>query len=352
MLTLLVFILALGVLIFVHEAGHFIVARLAGVKVEEFAFGFPPTLFSRRRGGTKYMINAIPLGGYVKLLGEDETVKKKNSFSSQKSRRRLAIVVAGVVMNFLLAYFLIVVGYMIGMNPIAVSPDRLGGAQTNQILIATVEENSPAASAGLETGDFINNFSSGEDFAEFTKENQGKEVTLNIGRGQTQFPVTVRLRAATDMPALGVAISGQGTRIQLGLGGALRAGFLEIGAFTKLAISFLGQFFSTLFGHGKISEEVAGPIGIYTITGQAVQLGWVYVVQFIAILSLNLGLINIMPFPALDGGRAVFILLEGIARRKVIRQEIEAILHTVGFILLIALMAAITYRETVRFIIK
>jgi regulator of sigma E protease len=352
MLTLIVFVLVLGVLIFVHEAGHFVAARLFGVKVEEFAFGFPPTLFSRKRRGTKFMINAIPLGGYVKLLGEDEVVDKKNSFSSKKARYRLGIVVAGVVMNFVLAYILLVIGYMAGMNPVALDPSRLGGTKTSQVLVASIEEGSPAETVGLQEGDFINGFDSAETFAQYTKENAGQEVTLNIERDRHQLAVPVRLRTAADMPALGVALSGQGIRVKLNLGQALGAAFLEIGAFIKLALHFLGQFFTTLFGHGKISEEVAGPIGIYSITGQAVKLGWVYVVQFIAILSLNLGLINIMPFPALDGGRAVFILIEGIIRRKIIRQEIEALLHTIGFFLLIALMAAITYRETVRFIIK
>src|SRR3989344_3476981 len=352
MLTFLVFVLVLGLLIFVHEAGHFIAARLAGVKVEEFAFGFPPTLFARRRGGTKYMINAIPLGGYVKLLGEDENVKKKNSFSGKKARFRLAIVVAGVIMNFLLAYILLVAGYLVGTNPIAIDPTKLGGQHTDQVLIAQIEEGSPAETADLRAGDFLNGFASAEAFAQFTKDNQGKEVTFNIERKRHQFPVTVKLRAAENMPALGVALSGQGTRVRLGFWGALGAGGREVGGFIKLAINFLGQFFVTLFDHGKISEEAAGPIGIYTITGHAVQLGWIYVMQFVPILSLNLGLINILPFPALDGGRAVFIFLEGVLRRKVVRLEVEAIMHTVGFVLLIALMAAITYRETVRYIIK
>jgi len=350
MLTFIVFVLGLGAFIFVHECGHFFAARISGVKVEEFALGFPPNLYTKKRQGTKYKINLLPLGGYVKLLGEDETVKRKDSFSGKKVRYRLFIVTAGVIMNLLMAYFLLTVGYLIGMNPVALDARDLGGQKTEQVLVAAVDSQSPAETVGLRVGDFIDGFSTAESFAEFTNNHRGEEVTLNIERRGEIQSITVKLRAAEDMPALGVGISGQGTKVKLGLWGALGAAGREMTAFTKIIWHFLGQFLTSLFGRGQLSEQVTGPIGIYNITGQAIQLGWVYVIQFFAILSMNLGLINILPFPALDGGRALLIFIEGIVRRKVIRQEVEAILHTVGFFLLIALMVAVTYREAVYYI--
>ena len=150
---------------------------------------------------------------------------------------------------------------------------------------------------------------------------------------------------------MGVAISDLETKVYPWTQAPVVAIKINVGRSRDMLFSVAGTLWR-LITLQPVGAEVAGPIGIYTITGQAVQLGWIYVMQFVAILSLNLGLINILPFPALDGGRAVFIFLEGVLRRKVVRLEVEAIMHTVGFVLLIALMAAITYRETVRYIIK
>jgi len=352
MLTFIVFIIILGLLIFAHEFGHFIVARWCGVKVEEFAFGFPPTLWKKEYKGTVYKINILPFGGYVKMLGEDKKLKDPEAFTSQKARKRLLIVISGVIMNVLLAYFILVIGYLVGMSPVTLDPATLGGKQTNQVVIASVETGSPAESAGLKSGDLINGFPSAEKFADFTKEHQGSSVTLNISSGQENRQVSVKLRSDPTKTALGVGLGGQGTEVRLGLGGALVAAAREIGGFIVLLAKFIWGLISSLFGQGKIADsakDIAGPIGIYNFTSQAVKLGFVYILQWTAILSLNFGLLNILPFPALDGGRAIFILLEGVLRRKIVKEEIESIIHMIGFAILILLMIAVTFREVIYF---
>lgn len=348
MLTFIVFIIILGLLIFAHEFGHFIVARRCGVKVEEFAFGFPPTLWKKEYKGTVYKINLLPIGGYVKMLGEDKKINNPHAFSSQKARKKLLIVIAGVVLNIVLAYIFLVTGYLIGMSPVAINPDTLGGHQTKQIIVSTVEDNSPAFGAGIKPGDLIDNFASAEEFAQFTNSNRGKTVALSISRGQSTQEVNIGLREDPDKLSLGVGLGGQGTKVRLGHGGALVAAAREVWSFTVLAGEFIWNLITSLFGKGSLAESakgVAGPVGIYSFTDQAVKLGFVYIIQWLAILSLNFGLINILPFPALDGGRAVFILLEGIVRKKVVREEVEGIIHMIGFVLLIALLIAVTYRE-------
>jgi len=352
MLTAVVFIIVLGVLILVHELGHFFTAKWLGVKVKEFGIGYPPTIWSINKNDTKYALNAIPLGGYVKLLGEDEEADGKDAFNNKKARVRLAVIVAGVVMNFVLAYFLLVIGYMIGMSPVALDPSELPGEKTNQVLIVAVDSGTPAENAGIKAGDFVNGFTTIDDFVAYTGSHRGETVTLSISRGGSQMDVPVTLRTDESVPALGAALGGQGTKVKLNIGQALVASGKEIGAFMVTIWEFLGRMISTLFGQGKLVEELSGPVGIYNITGQAVELGFVYILQLAAILSINLGVVNILPFPALDGGRALFILIEGIARKRIIKQEVEAVMHLVGFILLMLLIGVVTYREVVQLIIN
>lgn len=343
MLTLVVFIIILGLLIFVHELGHFLVAKYSGVKVEEFAFGFPPRLFSLKPGETRYSVNLIPLGGYVKMLGEEKELKNPRAFSGKSARARIAIVSAGVIMNIILAWLLIFGGFLAGMPPIATDPATLGGKQANSVLIAGIEKDSPAEKAGLVSGDILENYASTDDLREFTKSHLNQSVTLQIIHERQKTEKTIQLSANAEAP-LGVAVVSL-TSVKLGVWGAARAASGEIVGITRLLFRFIGDFVSTLFTHGKISENIGGPVAIYEGTGQAVRLGFIYVLQLTALLSLNLGFINILPFPALDGGRAVLIALEGIIRRKVLRQEIENYLHLAGFALLILLMVAVTFRE-------
>ncbi len=343
--TLAVFIGILGLLIFVHEAGHFLAARAAGIKVEEFAFGFPPRLWAWQRGETRYALNALPIGGYVKLLGEDGGSGDPRSFGKQTVRKRLTVVVAGVVMNFLLAILVLWIGFGIGMVPIVTDPAQLGGEQSSRVIITGVQPGSPAAVSGLEAGDILEGYHNPEALQEFTRSHVGQSIQLSVRRGASVSEKTITLGTDPTAP-LGVGIF-QLTKIKLGFFGALRAAVIETGRTVSATVLFLGHFFSQLFSTGTVTDGVSGPVGIYQVTGQAVHLGFTYVLQLLAVLSINLGLLNILPFPALDGGRGLFILLEGIIRRKVVRDEIEAAIHAVGFLLLLVLIGLITYKDIV-----
>lgn len=345
LLTIIAFILVIGILVFVHELGHFTIAKLSGVKVEEFGMGFPPRVFKIKKGDTVYSINAIPFGGFVKMLGEDGESHANDSFMSKRSRVKIPIIAAGVIMNFLLAGILFSIGYGIGMPPVRLDPDSLPGNKTNMVMVASVLDNSVAKQSGINEGDQVLGFSSGEEFTAFTSANKGKTVELNIksddGKGQAK---TVSLGAG-EYP-LGVG-SVDLPSIKMGFFDSIYYGFKEL-VFTtyfvlQMLLVFLGQLFSTL----SISKDVAGPVGIFNITGQAVKYGLVYVLQLAAILSINLGLVNFLPFPALDGGKAFLIFLQGLFKKKIIRAEVENVLSLVGFGLIILLISTISIREII-----
>jgi len=344
-LTLLAFLVILGLLVFVHEGGHFIAAKLSGVKVEEFAFGFPPKIACIKRGETKYCLNLIPFGGYVKMLGEDQASDSPRAFNKKKPRIRMIIVIAGVIMNFLLAGVIFSIGYMVGMSPIRVNPDEMGGRQTHQIVIAQVVDKSSAQNAGIKVGDIVLGYDNVELFSSFTKSNPGKKVPISVLREGKISDLSVELSADKEAP-LGVGLVDVPV-VHLSFFKAIYFGFKEMVLTTGYIFVLLYGFFVRLFTSGHVANEVAGPVGIFNITGQAVRMGVSYLLQLAAILSINLGIINILPFPALDGGRAFLIGLEGIFRRRVIRAEAENILHFVGFAILILLVAAVTLREII-----
>jgi len=344
-LTLLAFLVILGLLVFVHEAGHFLAAKLSGVKVEEFAFGFPPKIFCVKHGETKYCINAIPFGGYVKMLGEEKQSDSPRAFNKKKPSIRLIILVAGVVMNFLLAGVVFSVGYMVGMSPIRVNPEEMGGRQSHQVIIAQIEEGSAAAKSNLKVGDVVLGYDNIDAFGNFTRSNAGKNVDLSVLREGQITDLTIQLSENQSAP-LGVGIVDV-PFVKLTFFKAIYFGFKEMFLTTGYIFILLYGFFVRLFSSGNVAGEVSGPVGIFNITGQAVRMGLSYLMQLTAILSINLGLINILPFPALDGGRAILVVLEGVVRRKIIRAEVENMLHFIGFIILILLVAAVTIREVI-----
>jgi regulator of sigma E protease len=344
-LTMLAFLVILGLLVFVHELGHFTVAKLSGVKVEEFAFGFPPKIYCKKKGDTKYCINAIPFGGYVKMLGEDNVSKSPVSFGEKSVSKRFSIVVAGVLMNFVLAGVLFSIGYMVGMAPTSLNVENYPGKYTKKILVAQVNANSPASIAGLKENDELIGFNSIDELVSYSKANAGKQITVSVLRSGTTLQKTIDVSTNAETP-MGIGIVNVPS-LKLGFFAAIGAGFkdmvLTIGNIAKA----LYEFFVGLFMAKNVAGDVAGPIGIFNITGQAVKMGITYLIQLAAILSINLGLINILPFPALDGGRALIIVLEGIFRKKIIKAEVENLLHTIGFAIIILLIIAVTYKDIV-----
>jgi len=344
-LTIIAFVIILGLLVFVHELGHFISAKISKIKVEEFAFGFPPKVFCVKRGETKYCINAIPLGGYVKMLGEDSTNSSPKSFSAKKPWSRLLVVVSGVLMNFVLAGVLFSIGYSVGMTPVSLDPEKLTGEKNTQVVIAEVFDDSPAKTAGLMKGDLIIGFKSLEDFANYTKEHRGETINVKLNRQGEQIEKSVEISQKADAP-LGVGIADVPI-VKLPIGKAIVAGFEEMALTTANIFVLLMKLIGTIFKTGHTAGEVSGPVGIYKVTGQAVKMGFSYIIQLAAWLSINLGIVNILPIPSLDGGRGILILGEGILGRKMIKSEVENFLHLAGFALLIVLILLITAKEIV-----
>jgi len=355
-LTIIAFIIVLGILVLAHEFGHFIMAKRSNVKVEEFAIGFPPRIFSLKRGETNYTINAIPIGGYVKMLGELEHSKSPRAFENQGPGKRFSIAVAGVVMNIILAWFILTLGFAIGMSPL-VSPasDIPGKKLSNEIIIAGIEKGSPAEKADIKPGDTllsasyngsVTNFDSAESVIGFTSSHQNEKINVQIKRDDNQIEKEVILSQDKEQP-LGLALVDKSV-VRATWYKAPYVALRETYRIAELTWAFFGSFFKNLFASGSVSDEVGGPVAIYVYTGFAVKAGIMALLQFVALLSVNLALINILPFPSLDGGRIVFIILERIFGKKIIRERVENIIHTVGFALLILLILSITYKDITR----
>lgn len=358
MLTVLIFIIILGVLIFVHEFGHFIMAKRAGMKVEEFGFGFPPRIFGVKRGETIYSINWIPFGGFVKIYGElGEARDNPRSFTSKPISKRAKVAVAGVVMNFLLAVVLLTGGSFLGIR-IGLTDNDVAGASDVKIQIISVSENSPAAASDLKSLDSIEELSFGnkvvkpsniQDVQNFINNYKGQEIKMKILHGDEliEKKLTPRLEAPEGEGAIGISLAITGVVSypwhEAIWRGAYSTGILTVNIFIALSI-----FFKNLIVNGKVIGDVAGPIGIAVLTGQASKLGFSFLIQFVSILSINLAILNIIPFPALDGGRLLLLGVEKV-KRKPIDKRIEGLINAAGFAFLIALMIWITLRDIGKF---
>jgi len=356
-------------MVFFHELGHFATARKFGVKCDEFGFGLPPRLcgWKKINGRWKFFwgnknideiksektvwsINWIPLGGFVKIKGENgEDQNASDSFVCKKIWQRLLIISAGVIMNVILVFVCLSVVYMIG----APAPVDEGTAGSN-IQIMNVLSGSPAEKAGLQVGDIIvslneKKFAKISDLQAFTSQPQNQVVSIIINR----FGEDMTLSAKTDkMPdsevyGLGVSLVNSGT-IKYPWYEAIWQGLLATGFMFWAIISGFVHLFVNLFQHQPIGVDLAGPIGIAAMTGQVAKLGFVYILNFMALLSMNLAIINFLPFPALDGGRVLFLLVEKI-RGKAANEKVERIVHTAGFFLLMTLFVFVTGKDLFKY---
>ncbi len=355
LLTIVVLILILGLLIFVHEVGHFLTAKRAGIKIEEFGFGYPPRIWGFKKGETIYSINWIPIGGFVKILGENgEEKKNPKSFSSKKISTRAFILSAGVLMNLLLAAVLLSVGFMVGI-PSANYGDMDDSAnfRDEKVQIVAVDQDSPATGIGLDIGDQITMIGGEEvntltEVQDVTKEHAGEatEITWKTGGEIHTAVVTPRENPPEGEGPLGISL------LEVGLVSypwyqAIYKGFEATGNLIVAIVVAIYDILKNIFTGQSIPADIAGPVGIAVMTGQVTRLGFIYVLQFTAILSINLAILNILPFPALDGGRLLFLIIEKVRGRPV-TQKIENIVHTVGFSLLMILMVLITFRDIFR----
>ncbi len=353
MISVLAFFLVLSVLVLVHELGHFYIAKRSGIWVEEFGFGIPPRIYGKKFGETLYSINLLPFGGFVRLHGEqteDGVTKPERAFLNKSKKVRILVVVAGVVMNALLAVVCFAFVYSVTGIP----------RETDKVIVVGVSEGSPAYFAGVKSDDVIVKVNgemvgNSDDFISLMEGNKGREVTLSLLEKSSGGVIDKSMVPRIDPPEgegpIGVAISNVEIYfppIWVRPFYGVYFGFREALGWGGLILGGLGNMLTNLFT-GNISKDITGPVGVYALTSQAVKLGWISFINFLGIFSLNLAIINILPFPALDGGRLFFVVLEGIIGKKV-KPKYEAIVHTLGMALLLALIFAITFNDIKRLI--
>lgn len=362
-MNIIIFLVILLVLVVSHEFGHFIVAKKSGIRVDEFSFGFPPKLFGKKIGETTYNFNALPFGGYVKIFGEnpdDESLNgpdSKRSFVNKPKYIQAAVLFAGVVMNFLVAWLLLSIGFMSGL-PTSVGSEPKGSVLQNQALTVTsVTPSSPAEKAGLKIGDKISLLKNSTEMTEtpsaesvqyFIRQHSGKEIQISfIREGELkEVAVMPEINKDTNTPMIGISMDIIGT-LKLPIHKALWEG-LKLSS--NLVVATVHGFYTLIHdgitGNGNLSS-VTGPIGIVGVVGDAAQFGFIYLLSFTALISINLAVINLIPFPALDGGRLLFLLIEKIKGSR-IKPVIANTANIIGFGLLMLLMVVITYNDIVK----
>jgi regulator of sigma E protease len=350
----LIVFFGLSLLVIAHEAGHFFVAKWLGLRVDEFGFGFPPRIFARRpvgkqgkKGETEYSLNWLPFGGFVKIAGENDRIQgalqlsddisareKKRLFMFQSPARRAAVIVAGVLVNFLMGWVLFSFVFAIG-TPRAV-------------LITGVQPGSPAEAVGLASGDILRDFETSESFIQFIDLHRGELVGLNIRRGEQDITATAipRVQTREGEGALGVLLGEAGV-VRRPPAHAIGAGLRQAAIFFWYTLLSFGDLLRNLVFHASVPEGVAGPVGIFSVAQEAGKLGLVNLFQLLALISINLSVLNLIPFPALDGGRLFLIGIEKIKGTPV-SVRVEALVNGIGFALLILLIAGITVNDIVR----
>ncbi|MFZ2500482.1 MAG: M50 family metallopeptidase [Minisyncoccia bacterium] len=361
-MSVLIFIAVIVALIVVHELGHFVAAKLSGMRVDEFGLGYPPrALLIGKIGETEYTLNWIPFGGFVKIYGEDggvslDQARDARAFSSKTRFAQAVVLVAGVAMNLLFAYVLITGALMSG-TPRALSQGELAQARNIELAVVSVLPNSPAAHAGLISGDSIIsaqdsvgqwNATDPQSFSAFVAASKGGAITLNIkhdGKVET-VTATPAVGVAPSFPsrlALGVEVATIGV-VPLSFGAAIVEGASLTWEIVKLTARGLAHFFYGIFTLSADLSQVAGPLGIAGVVGSASAQGLGDLLSIVALISINLVLINLVPIPALDGGRLLFVLVESVIRRP-IKPSIVQVANTVSFAFLILLMFVVTAHD-------
>lgn len=363
-MSIIIFLIILLVLVIAHEFGHFIVAKKSGIRVDEFAFGFPPKIFSKKIGETEYVLNALPIGGYVKIYGEDPSqIEEKDaarSFPHKPRYLQSAVVLAGITANIIVAWILFSMMLMIGMRT-SIGANSYGTLKDVQVTITQVLPESPALIAGLKAGDELRDLTDIESAEKLVVKNP-EEVTHFVGaRGERKIQFSVSRKGellnfiavpklgikASGDPAIGIAMEEAGM-LKLPVHLALLEGAVKTYDYTVSTATGIAEFiFNAATGNGSM-KDVSGPVGIVGAVGDAAALGFVHVLFFAALISINLAIINLIPFPALDGGRFLFILIEAVTR-KPLPVKVTNWANTIGFVLLMLLMVVVTYHDIAKF---
>lgn len=335
-------VVVFSLMILAHETGHFVAARRAGVKVEEFGFGYPPRILTiARRGDTEFTINAIPVGGFVRMLGEEDP-EAPGSLASKSRLWRGVVLSAGAVMNIVLAVALLSVVYMMG----TLTPDESQpGTGIYEVVPGT-----PAEEAGLRVGDTVTavdgqTVQDYEALGAYTRSHLGEQMNLTVRRdGET---IAVQITPRADPP------EGEGPMgIRIGPPLVIKSyplwEAIPRGAYETFLLLFAIFSWAVAVLRGLVAPQVAGPIGILHATSQAVQYGLADTMRFAAFLSAQVGILNMLPFPGLDGGRLVFVILEAIRRGKRVPPEREGLVHIVGLAILLGLVLIVSYFDVLR----
>jgi regulator of sigma E protease len=323
-LTIILIVIFFAVLVLGHEAGHFAVAKLLGLKVDEFGFGFPPKIIGRKFKGTEYTINAIPFGGFVKVPSLDSG---SDEYSAVPAWKKAAVFCSGVIMNFFIAWLAFSVIFMIG------APQG--------VYIGGVIADSPAAESGIKSGDRLSGFTSITEVVDFIGSKADESIVLEVERSGKNISVEVIPRENDGVGRIGVELVESGFE---------RVGFFKgLGSGLSSAWGFTGRIvnaFISMFRHAEFGNST-GPIGIFSAVSVAKDMGLPYFLQLLGIVSLNLMVVNILPLPALDGGHLLFLFIEKI-RRKALSKKTMATINSVSFALLLVLMFVVTIRDILR----
>ncbi|MEJ2739949.1 MAG: M50 family metallopeptidase [Dehalococcoidia bacterium] len=344
-LTIIIGILTLSVLVIAHELGHYFTAKWTGVKVEEFGLGMPPRIWGIQRGETLYSINWIPFGGFCKMLGEEDPTYPR-SLASKSHATRVLILSAGCIVNILLPIILFSISYMVPHN-----------IMVETIQIQQVAANSPAQRAGMEAGDVLlaidnNPVNNRGEVSYYLQMNLGKETPILLQKAdQTEEVVTVtpRWNPPEGQGATGIQISGIDSHIEhvsLPFWEAIPKSVVHCWEILVIMKNEIGGWFI----RGQAPEGVAGPVGVVQITGEVAKAGLSPDLEIAALNSLSLGIFNLFPLPALDGGRLVFVGLEWVRRGKRISPKKEGMVHFIGFVMLIMVLVVVTYQDIARII--
>ncbi len=358
-MTIIIFILILGILVLVHECGHFLFAKKAGVRVDEFGFGYPPrALTITKKWGTIFTLNWVPFGGFVKIFGEnyteedeDGSTKVGKSFTEVSKISQALILVAGVLFNFIFACFLFALAFMSGMP--TTSDNDFGAVVENpKLTITSVMPNSPASEAQIKSGDVILSISDSrvidevdsQSVSDFINSAEG-DILLSIARGDDGMfvEVTPQSGIVSGRKAIGISMDTVGT-VRLPFFQSLLEGVKLATRLTKMTVTGLLDLVLSVFKSETDLSGITGPIGIVGLVGDASRLGFVYLLTFTALISINLAVINLIPFPALDGGRLLFVLVESI-KGSPLNPRFASMANLIGFIILIVLMVVVTAKD-------
>lgn len=357
-MTIILFFLVLFVLILVHEWGHFIAAKKTDMQVDEFGIGFPPKLVGYKKGETEYTFNALPIGGFVRIAGEnaEEEETSERSFGAKSKLAQAIVLIAGVTMNVLFAWFLFIVVFMVGVPTPVAEED----ATDNSVLTVTsVLPGSPAAEAGLLPGMEVTGVTrAGQPLADLTPtafsnftraaETEIEFAVTDDGEGDRIFitPTKGLLPDAPEQPAVGISLALIETVSAGPLQAVKDATVTTVQSLGAIVVGLSGLLLDMVQGEADYSQ-VAGPVGIAGLVGDAAQFGFTSLLWFTAIISLNLAVINLLPFPALDGGRLVMVAIESVTRKPINPVWVGRV-NLLGFILLLALMVAVTYSDILK----